>query len=793
MATGPAFDPERVAELYGQALELEAAARASFLDRAAAGEPELRAEVESLLASHDRAEGFLHELPAELLAALDDTAGEIAGQRVGPYRLLSELGRGGMGVVYLAARAEGGFEQQVALKRIDRAFVSPALAARFLRERQILARLEHPHIARLLDGGLAADGSPYFAMEWVRGEPLLGYCATHRLSLEARLALFDQACRAVAYAHAQLVVHRDLKPSNLLVGEDGNLKLLDFGIARLLDADSEASTALTRAGLQPLTPEYAAPEQRQGQPATTATDVYSLGLVLRELIGSPVPSGDLAAILAQALEEDPAARYSSAEALGEDLRRFRSGLPVRALPATFGYRARKFLGRHRLGLAASAAAALALVAGLVVSLWQARIAGRERDTAERARARAEQVQDFLESLFESADPATARGEEITARELLDRGAARIDSELSGQPQAQADLLNTLARVNMELGRYDEARRLGERGLAVARALPESQRAAVAQALNLLGNLDLHQGDAEAAEPRQREALALRREHFGAQSVEVAEALNDLAIVQQVRSMPAEAEATYRESLAIYLALGKEKDAATTWSNLSGLLHQSGDEAGAETAIREALRLWRRHLDPDHLLLAMGLGDLALVRAAQGELAEAEALNREALAIQRRVQGPQHPNVATRLNNLATVLLRRGDPTGAEPLLREALDIHRAMLGTEHPNIAIDLDHLALAITRQGRFSEALPIFRQSLAMRIKLQGKDHPTITRSLLRQAEALAQTGGVREALPLAEEALALLETRPGAPHPDLEKTRALCAKLRAELAAVAPGAAR
>lgn len=807
-AHGP--DPERVAELYGEALELPRDERPAFLAQVCGEDGELVAELDSLLAAHDLSGPFLARPPTELLNEVAGNLPAATGTRVGPYRLLAELGRGGMGVVYLAERADGAFEQQVALKLISRAFVSPALLERFLRERQILARLTHPHIAQLLDGGVTEDGSPYFAMELVRGLPLLAYCEQHQLPIDGRLELFDQACRAVSHAHAQLVVHRDLKPSNMLVGEDGNLKLLDFGIARLLAGEDQTASQLTRLGLQPLTPEYAAPEQREGRPATTTTDVYSLGVVLTELLtgerpeptfttpGAPPPRGfngrrldsDLVAILEQALAPDPAARTSSVEAFAEDVQRYRGGLPVKARPATLSYRAKKLFRRHRLAFAASGAAALALTVGLVASLWQARIAARERDVAERALSRAERVQRFLSDVFEGAGPASTKGEDLTARELLNRGAARIDTELAGQPEAQIDLLHTLARVNIKLGRYDEARRLAQRGLEVALGLHGPRHLEVARAQNLLGNLEVEQGHYEAAEPRYREALALRRELLGTRSHGVAATLNDLAIVLQVRSQMAEAEAMYRESLTIHQEVGTEDtEVATTWSNLGGLLYLRRELPGAEEAMRQALRLWQQHLDADHPLIAAGLGDLALVRSAQGDLGETEALNRQALGIERRVLGPEHPTVAIRLNNLGRTVLFQGDPAGAETLLREALGIYHKAYGEEHPNIAISLDNLAVAIARQGRLDQALPFFRQALAMHQKLRGGDHPTVALSLGKQAEALAAAGRAGEALPLAEEAVAILEAQPGEPHPELAKLRSQRDALLTSLAAGPP----
>ncbi|GMU64055.1 MAG: hypothetical protein AMXMBFR36_03290 [Acidobacteriota bacterium] len=817
MTSGPerpphGTDPEAIAELFGELAELAEAERAERLERATAGRPELRREVESLLAAHADAAEFLERaLPAKRHSAGEELS---PGTRIGPFRVTGELGRGGMGTVHLAERADGAYEQEVALKRIRLGFGSELLRERFLRERRILARLEHPNIARLVDGGLTEDGWPWFAMERVRGTPILEHCDRLRLPIAARLELIDQVCRAVQHAHANLVVHRDLKPSNLLVTDDGTVKLLDFGIARLLAEDGESGTALTRAGFQALTPEYAAPEQLRGAPATVATDVYALGVVLHELLTgrrplrataeSPEPeppstlvarsfaerdaatgderpvaadelaarrattvrslrralTGDLETILTTALALDPHRRYASVESFAEDLVRFRAGQPVRARPATFGYRAAKLVRRHRLAFAAGATATATLVAGLAVSLWQARIAAAERDSARREATRANEVQSFLIRLFEASDPEKSSGAETSARELLERGVERLERELVAQPEVRADLLGVVARIQFSLGEYERGRDLAERELEVARSLGADRPAVEARALNDLGTALVRLGEYERAEPVLSEALALRRRALGPRHAETAQTLNDLAILLLERNQPDAAEGMYREALEIRRErFGPDsREVAETTGNLAILLARRGELATAEALHREALRVWRQLEGERHLNVAYSLGQLAVVRQAQGGFDDAERLQREALEIERERYGPRHPTVATRLNNLARLLLEKGDFAGAEALLAEVLEIDRENLGDEHPFVAISLDNLATALAEQARVAEALPLFERALAMHRKLRGDGHPSVAVSLMRRSDALRIAGRSGEALAVADQALAV-----------------------------------
>ena len=634
-----AFTPAewaRIEAILDEVLEIEPAARGEALERRCAGDAILRAQVERLLAADSDADQFL-ETPAMVYAAgiVDAAASAIEadepeqpGDRIGPYSLIREIGRGGMGRVFLADRADGQFEQHVALKLVRQGPSGGEILGRFLRERQILARLQHPNIARLLDGGVSADGRPYFAMEYVEGEPITAYCDGRSLDINRRLALFALVCDAVQYAHQNLVVHRDLKPSNTMVTSEGQVKLLDFGIAKVLhpdegpgegDVPKGAEATLTRLGSGPMTPEYAAPEQVRGEPVTTATDVYALGALAYELLTGrgphqlsslmhpPKPGrrwtaaeveravterdiarpssavgrttlrassgkdgekrnelapdaiarargtdrrrlrrelrGDLDTIVMTALQKDPARRYASVGALVEDVRRYRSGLPIAARRDSVGYRTSKFVRRHAIGVTATVLVLLSLVGGLIGTAWQARVASREA-------AKAREVSRFLSSLFEVADPARTNAADITALDLLDRGATRIETELVGQPDVQADMMLLVGRIYRDLGVYDRAQPLLERRWHCARPARDESSQAAAEAMTELARFWQAKGRPEEAERLQRDVLAMRRNVRRTDHADVGKTLRDLAAVLASRGKLDEAEAFQREALAL---------------------------------------------------------------------------------------------------------------------------------------------------------------------------------------------------------------------------------------------------
>jgi serine/threonine-protein kinase len=817
-------DPERLARVFGEALDQPPAQRRAYLDAACAGAAELRAEAESLLAAYEQSDDFLEALDTTRGAALLDAPVpmETPGRRVGPYRLLRELGRGGMGVVYLADRVEGGFEQRAAIKLVKRGMDTDAILRRFLRERQILAGLEHVNVARLLDGGVTADGQPYFAMEYVEGEPLTRHSDHHALGVEERLRLFEEVCRAVQHAHGKLVVHRDLKPSNILVTAEGRIKLLDFGIAKLLAEEDEATT-LTEQGVRVLTLDYAAPEQVRGEAITTATDVYALGVVLYELLAGHLPygderpgaadvaraicdveprppsvaaadrprlarrlRGDLDTVVLKALSKEPARRYPSAEALAEDVRRHLAGHPVQARRDTLAYVAAKFVRRNRVWVAAAGVAALSLVVGLIGTAWQAAVASRERDRARAETERAETVKEFLVDLFKASDPAQTRGEEVTVRQLLDRGAQRIEGELSGHPSLQAELFEIVAGISHELGRYDEARRLGERALAHAREAYGPESPQYAKAMDTLGWIVHRSGDVVAAEELRRQTLDLRRRLLPADSLEVAESLVALGLVLRHRARLEEAEALMREALAIRVKrLGPDHlDTANALANLADVLHARGDYAAAAEEHRKVLRIRRQALGDRDPSVAYSLVSLGGALLQEGDQAAAEEAHREALDIRVRAYGEEHPLVSESRHHLAATLQSKGDLAAAISMYRQVVAMDRKLKGSDHPDVAIVLGNLAHALAQDGRFDEARPLFAESAALHRRVTGADHPLLARTLERQAAARVDEGRPREALPLVEESLTINKARYGPQHAAVAAGLATAARARAAL---------
>ncbi|MGH9382263.1 MAG: tetratricopeptide repeat protein [Thermoanaerobaculia bacterium] len=801
---------DRIQELFHQVVDLDEGARRAFLDASCAGDEDLRREVESLVASAPGATDFLGS-PREPAATDGRDEGDRAGERVGPYRLTRRLGEGGMGVVYLGERADGEFTQQVAVKLLRTPWAAPHLLERFRAEREILAGLQHPNIARLLDGGTTPLGQPYLVMEHVAGEPLHDYCARRGLGTRERLVLFLGVCAAVAQAHRQLVVHRDLKPGNILVTADGTPKLLDFGIAKLLAPETAAAvvTALHGPGL---TPEYASPEQVRGEPVTTASDVYSLGVLLYELLTGALPyrfatqtpgevervvcetpptrpstavargaqrvrvdaqgralartdvapsrlrrelAGDLDTIVLTALRKEPERRYPSVERLAEDIRRYLDDLPITARPETWGYVTSKFAQRHRAGVAVAAGvAAMVLAFGVGMALLAVRLAeersravaaeGAARDEAARANreaAAAQQVTEFLIDLFQVSDPGQARGATITAREILDRGAERVESELADQPLLQARLLDTMGTVYVQLGLYPSAEPLLDRVLALReRELGDSEE--VAQSLDARAWVAFMQGRHARAVPLLARALRIRERLLGPEHPLVAESLNNLAAQHRELRHFQRAAALYRRAISIFRAHAEPGDARVAYplSNLATVYHDQGRFEEAEPLHLEALAIRRRELEEDHPEVAMSLNNTGWFYYLSGDTARAEAYFLEALALRRKVLGAEHPNTALTLNNLGLLYLDAGRLGEAESYFQRALAIREKRLRPDHPNIADSLYGLGLAAARRGDPGRARPLLERALAIRLEARGPDHP----ETVATREALADLSG-------------------------------------------------
>ncbi len=827
----------RIEALFDEAAALPAGERAAFLSRACGADLALRSEVESLLAADDKAADFLAQ-PVVSAAAPPPSAASLVGRRIGHYRVEAKIGEGGMSTVYLAVRADDVYQQRVALKVVGYGAERSDLATRFRAERQILASLDHPGIARLLDGGATDDGRPYLIMEYIEGVPLDQYCDQHRLGIEARVDLFRQVCAAVQYAHQNLVVHRDIKPSNILVNADGVPCLLDFGIAKLLEgAELPGAIEATMTGQRLMTPQYASPEQVEGGAITTATDVYSLGVLLYVLLtghlpyrlpgttpdslqravveqdperpstairrgtgeGSRRPServagegptqealsearglrpqqlrrrlrGDLDNIVLMALRKEPERRYASVGLLSEDLRRYLEHLPVAAQPDTLGYRARKFVIRHKAGVGA-AAIGLAMILGLAATMTvQAVRLGHQRDEIRDERDKALEVRRFLEEVFSGSDPSETRGETVTAREILDKGAARVMAKLEGQPETQAALALTIGKVYVSLGLSDHAEPLLQQSLALQMQLHGERHLDVADSLLVISVLNQNRGDFSKAEAAQRKALAIQRGLLAEGDARLGDTLTDLSVTLLSMAKYAEAEAVVREALALHRqSSGTQEGVAYDLNNLGSVLRRTGKLSEAEAVYREALTVARRIFGPAHPQLTRTINNLAVVLKDEGDLAGAEPLMREALEMTRKLYGEEHPDVALQLSNLASMLGARGDTDAWVAMARQALEMRRKLFGPDHEQVAMSLDNLGNALEEKRDFATARVLYEDALRIQRKVYGNVHPRVAQVLGDLAEMFLTQGDHASAEPLAREAMEIRRKKLGVDHPD------------------------
>jgi serine/threonine protein kinase/tetratricopeptide (TPR) repeat protein len=815
--------PERwqqIKAILHTALERAPGARAGWLDEACADDSALREEVDALVAAYEEDGGFLEspvlEGASEMLAAT--RAAFAIGRLIGPYKILSQIGRGGMGTVYLASRADDQYRKQVAIKLIRRGMDTERILSRFLSERQILASLDHPNIARLLDGGTTDDGLPYFVMEHINGLPIDEYCDAQRLSTAERLKLFRAVCAAVQYAHQNLVVHRDIKPSNILVTSDGVPKLLDFGIAKLLKPEMYAHTvAPTATMMRPMTPDYASPEQVKGHPITTASDIYSLGVLLYGLLTGHRPyrlktytpqeieraiceqeierpstainrteddgrwptartpesvsrtregqpdrlrrrlAGDLDNIVLMAMRKEAQRRYGSVEQFSEDLRRHLEGLPVLARKDTFSYRAGKFIRRHKVGVAAVAAILVLIIASAVVIIQQSARTARERDKAARERDRAERISAFLINLFNMSSRSAADGDRVTAREILDKGAEKIEEELHDQPEVKASLLDTMGGAYAGLGLIDRSSQLIERALILRRQTFGNQHPDVALSLKHLADMKQAKGDYAGAEALYRECVTLSRELLGNEHRAVVDAMGQLAVVLKFQAKYAEAETLYRETLALRHKLpGEDGQLGVAWdlNNLAQLLRAKGDDEAAQPLFREALELV--HKDSGGFGFAWIENNFGALLGDKGDYNEAEVILRDALSRWRKFSGDDHPDIAYALNNLGVLLDQKGDYTNAESVLRQALALRRKGLGEEHPLTILSLHNLAQVQNDKGDYTNAEATYHQALQLRRKLLAPGHPDTAKTLISLGRFLTERGRPQEAESLLREGL-------------------------------------
>jgi len=763
--TTPADRWAQIDALFAAVLTQPVGERDAYLEASTTGDPQMRAAVKALLTSFDRADAQLAEVAGDLLplgttgldierleevwrgddvtSAGQDVVGLAPGTRLGAYEIQGEIGRGGMGAVLLASRADEAFERQVAIKLLRPTRSGATWHRRFQAERRLLAALEHENIARLYDSGETADGRPYLIMEYVEGTRLDDYADERRLDLTARVRLMVTVCDAVSHAHQRLIVHRDLKPANVMVTSSGAVKLLDFGIAELLTSVPEDADPAEAPGRM-LTPDYASPEQVHGDVVGAATDVYSLGVMLHELltgvrppwqsmvlttddarqlsaaivppsrtVTSLAPSseaaraanarrtstdelartlrGDLDAVLLTALSPMPGDRYASVEAMRDDLRRWLERRPVLVRRAGPAYRARRFMQRNPTLVLLGVGSMLSTVVFVAFLVIQSRRIAAERDIAQRERARAEEVAAFLTGLFEAADPFGAFDPDtIRAGQLLDRGVARLDRELARRPDVQAEMQTVLGGIYYNLNRTEQARTLLERAVASRRADPRTPPRALATSLSRLGEVLRAESRWAPAESTFREALALQ------------ERSGDLGVSR------------------LPLVVG----------DLARLYNETNRFDSAQVLYDRALDLLRRQAVPDSIALAQLLGD-------RGWLAS-----------------------------------RAGDDSLALVLSQESLALHRATFGDGHPTTLVSIGNLAFLLDQAGRSADAVALHREAVVGLEKRLGGDHSAVSIALVNLASALAGSGAIGEAVSTAERAVVIDRRRLPGPHADLAR---------------------
>ena len=777
-------------------------------------------EVQSLLKADEAEHSIFSASASDYISEESDLSGKIFGN----YKAIKQIGSGGMGSVYLAERIDGVFEQQVALKIVKPGISSFEIISRFEEERQILARLQHPNIARLLDGGLSDSGLPYFTMEFVDGEPITEYCDRKNLTIEERLQLFQKICNAVLYAHQNLVIHRDIKPGNILVREDGIVKLLDFGIAKVFEHDNNRKD-LTRTGISVMTPEYASPEQVRGETVSTSTDIYSLGLILYQLLSGCPPyevntssaielekiicfseplkpslmisriqgltnyrtpadvsrkrqtsvpklkkriSGDLDNICLMALRKEPERRYNSVAQLVEDVNNHLSGFPVIARKSSRVYHVKKFIQRHKTGVVIGLISVI--VIGLVTIFYTVRLAN-EKNRLQLEAEKFRNVSDFLTGLFKVSDPGQSRGKTITARELLDNGVKRIGIELWGQPEVLANMLGVTGNVYKNLGLYKNALALLSRSYTINDSLFGNNNAESAKSLNDLAALNFAMGEYDSAVERFNEALNIRKNILGEESLESAESMNDLAMVLREQGKYDEAEKLLVQSLSIRKKLSSVKSAevAESSNNLALLYQDKGEYVKAQKLFEESLQMKEKLYGKMHPSYTETLGNEAFLRQQTGNYQEAGKLFRKELEIDKQLYGDVHPSISTDLYNIASNAVLMGDLDSAKNIYSGVLELDKKLLGVEHPYIALDLNNIAGIESDKGEYEKAEIIYRQSLELNKKVYGNEHPEVATSLSNLGVLYMRWGKYREAEPLLKSALQMRIRLLGENHPD------------------------
>ncbi len=816
---------QRIKELFQQALPLDDVRRKVLLE-AKEIDTEVRARVWRMLTAHATADDLFKppRIDPDMLVAEDEER-RMIGRRIGLYTIEKHIGEGGMGHVYLARR-EDDFNKTVALKIIKRGMDTEALLRRFRQERQILANLTHPNIARLLDGGSTGDGRPYLVMEYIEGTSITEYCDRRRLDIRQRLKLFITVCRAVSHAHQNLVVHRDLKPGNILVSEDGTVKLLDFGIAKIIDT-SPGSGGHTMAASRISTPEYASPEQILGRPISTASDIYSLGILLYTLLcghrpysftsrapaaiedvitnhrpdppGSRIVGpgagqapemhgraaspeklkrllrGDLDNITMKALRKEPERRYESVELLSGDISRYLRGLPVSAGRDTALYRMGKFIKRHRMIVGGLALIFITLTLAVAAVSRQAHLARQEALKARQSLA-------FVKKMLAAADPLEA-GKELTVVQLLDKAGERIPLELKNYPEIESEIRSILGEAYQNLGYYDKAAEHLQKNLTLLKKHYGPEHPLTANGYRELAVAEHYRGDYDSAGRLYRISISLYRKKGRTGDGDYATALNDFGTLFLDQARPDSAIVLLRQSLRIALKNYGELHYlnGSILNNLAYAYDDQGDYTRADSAYRRALRIFRHNYGAKHPEIANTLNNQAFVKLNTGDTLASLRLHEQALEMWLKLVDKDHPHIATTLHNIAAVNFYLKNLERAEALERQALAIFYKSHPAGHPYLASAFFMLGRILNARAQYAEALDYHRRALDIRQKKLDKHHPALAGSYLETGISLMGLRQGAEAEKMLRRAQALFDGSANADDKMMKKINRLLSELR------------
>ncbi|MGE5242864.1 MAG: tetratricopeptide repeat protein [Betaproteobacteria bacterium] len=817
------MDPAEFAELerlFHEIVDFPAAERAAALDRVRARSPAVGDRLAAMLDGDAGAESVGELIVQEFSAGLPGSDPWL-GERFGPYQVERVIGRGGMGAVYLARRADEAFHQKVAIKTIPAGLASPALLRRFQREREILAGLNHANIARLLDGGTGPGGVPFVAMEYVAGVPITTYAADSRAGLRRRLELFLDLCQAVALVHRHLIVHRDIKPGNVLVTTDGHVKLLDFGIAKLTD-ELEAVSPPTATNQRAMTPEYASPEQILGQPVTAATDVYALGILLYELVTGERPiqfdsknlaglareivdktpilpsdalrsrgpsptafgdppgrlarqvAGDLDRIILMAMRKEPERRYPSVGALADDVRAWLAGRPVAAQPDRWQYRTRKLVRRHPLATGAAVLFAATVLVFTGVTLRQSRLIASERDSALLAMRRATATSDFLQQLFAAADPRQGGGRQRTAFEVLQTGVTSLATNTTLDPKVRADLHLTLGLALANQDQLDAAIVSLRASLAESEQIYGRDSLETAERLQRLGDVLRRANKFDEAYAMLTEGLETRRRHMSGETLDIADSYNNLGILAVDMGRLEDADRLQSESVAMYTRLvgPRSPDIAVPLNNLALDKRRQGRFEEALDLATRAYEILRATTDRDSMWLARS--NIAGIKRSMGAVEEAQGIWEDLLRQARRELGPTHTRVEAFERDVVECLIERGEYGRADSRLEDLEQRARAAHGARSMRAALLLATRGRLDLRRSRLAAAEREFREALDVHLAITGPKHFRIPEYRRQLAEVLADAGAVEQAEKQLRQALAILPD--ASTYPYLERALVL-----------------